>query len=136
MSLTDSLAGYRPKTYKRASNASYAVGIVGLLVGTAVGQELLGFAVFILGFVGGVGAPHLSDRSVYDERDQDHLAETSGIVLSVWGFGGLVLFVTLSILGELGWYAMSAQVEAAFYTWSAFWVFFTITHLFTLYRRR
>ncbi|WP_254862136.1 hypothetical protein [Halovivax gelatinilyticus] len=136
MPIPETLSGYPPETYKRASNASYAVGIVGLVAATLFGYELVGFGVFVLGLVFGMTLPALSERTVHDERDEEHLAETGGIVLSVWGIGGLVVFVSMGLLEALEQFSPSSELNAAFYTWSAFWVFFTITHVFTLVRRR
>lgn len=128
------IRGYSPRTYRRASNASYAIGIVGLLLATVVGRPIPGTVIFVLGTVGGLAIPALSDRGAYDERDEELMRIAGSIVNSILSIGGLAVFVSLLTLEELGRVTLSSEFMAVFYAWCAYWLFWGATYIFVRIR--
>ncbi|WP_247003394.1 hypothetical protein [Halosolutus gelatinilyticus] len=124
----------RPKTYRRASNASYIVGIAAFLAGFAVSRPLLGIAVYVAGIVVGMAIPFLTDAPVYDERDEELTARANDLVLGALAYGGLAVFVTLILLQELGRFTWSSELWTVFFTWSAFWLVWGSTYVFVRLR--
>lgn len=125
---------FSPRTYRRASNASYVVGIVALVAGLVLGQPLVGVVAYVAGFALGVAIPSATSRPVYDERDEELAARASGLLLTGLGFGGFAVFVSLFVLSTLGQFTWSSELLAVFWAWSAFWLLWGGTYTYVRLR--
>ncbi|ELY87952.1 hypothetical protein [Natrialba taiwanensis] len=125
---------FSSRTYRRASNASYIVGIAALLLGLAVGEALIGTVVYVAAFVVGVTIPRASPQPVYDERDEALAARTSDLVLTAIGFGGFAVFVSLWTLELLGRFTWSSELLSVFWAWCAFWLLWGGTYTYVRFR--
>ncbi|MEY7850226.1 hypothetical protein AB7C87_13615 [Natrarchaeobius sp. A-rgal3] len=128
------VSDYSPKTYRRASNASYLAGIAALLAGFVVGRPLVGLGAYTAGFVVGAAIPYLASRPVYDERDEQLTARASELVLTGLAYGGLVVFVGLFAAELAGYYNWSTELWAVFWAFCAFWLVWGGTYTYVRIR--
>ena len=117
-----------PRTYRRASNASYVAGMVALALGLVLGRPLVGIGLYVGGFALGAAIPAAASRPVYDERDERLAARASELVLGGLAYGGLAVFVSLWVLERLGRLAWSSELLAVFWAWCAFWLLWGVTY--------
>lgn len=134
MTDTATITDRSPRTYRRASNASYLVGTIALLLGLAVGRPLLGIGLYVVGIVLGAAIPYTAARPVYDERDEELATQASELVLGALAYGGLAVFVSLWILEYLGRFAWSTELLAVFWAWCAFWLLWGGTYTYVRFR--
>ncbi|WP_049924412.1 hypothetical protein [Halopiger djelfimassiliensis] len=136
MTTPNTTAECSPKTSRTASNASYGIGIVALVVGLVFGRPVIGLGAYVGGFALGAAIPSLTSRPVYDERDDELAARANELVLSVLGFGGFAAFVSLWILSFLGRFTWRPELLAVFWAWCAFWLFWGSTDTYVRLRAR
>ena len=116
------------RTYRQLVYGVIGVGILGLLGGLAVGQELAGTVVYLLGawIGGGIAflAPKLTDRPLQDERDFELHNRASGLTLKITTVLGIGSVPALYVLEAGGHLTITDTL------WGAIWA---ISALYLLY---
>lgn len=123
-------SGLTRRTYSRLVYGTAGVGILGLLVGLATGQHLVGTVVYLLGawIGGGIAfvAPTVSDTKLQDERDYELHDRASGLAMGVTMVVGLGVVPALYVLDAGGYVDLSGAIGGGILTVSALFLLYGV----------
>lgn len=112
--------------YERVVYAIFGVAVVALLTGLAVGQQLVGATIYLVGVWLGAGLavliPELSEVQFHDERDAAIYRRASGAMMGVAFVVGLSLVPPLYVLDAAGTVTISPTMWGGIYVISALYL--------------
>lgn len=116
----------------------FAIGIAAMLLGIALGYELVGSVVYLAGLVGGTiacgVASRYADVTLYDERFDDVAKRASHYTYLTAVYLGLATFPALFVLDAAGEFAFGPVLTGVLYSFSALGL--TWGAYYTLFDRR
>jgi undecaprenyl pyrophosphate phosphatase UppP len=138
MTTTQNLSGLTRKTYRRLVYGTVGIGILGLLVGIAIDQNLAGTVIYMLGawIGGGIAflAPRVSDTRLQDERDYELHNRASGFAMGITMIVGLGLIPPVYVLDAGGYITITETVSGGILVASALFLLYGLC--FGIVKRR
>lgn len=123
MSSLGTAVGRRRRHWKIATFSPFVIGIVGMVLGIALGYELAGSAVYLAGIVGGTVACGVASRyadvTLYDERFDDVATRASHYTYLTAVYLGLATFPALFVLEAAGEFSFGPVLTGVLYSFSA-----------------
>jgi len=114
------------KLYERLVSAVIGVAVIALLTGLAVGQQLVGAAIYLVGVWVGVALavliPTFSEVRFYDERDDAIYRRASGTAMGIAFVVGLSIIPVLYVLDAAGTMTITPTMWGGIYVVSALYL--------------
>ncbi len=114
--------------YKRLMYGSLAVGMVGIVAGSFLGQYLVGVLVYWAGFFGMLAIWQLSPVTLYDERDAELERKASDYTLGVLAIAGVLAIPGLVLLESEGVLTLPAAFDGAALLFVAIFAVFAVIY--------
>ena len=96
-----SIAGFplsAPETQKRLIVTFGALAGLALGLGAALGRPFVGVGIYVVSMSAAMVTPHVTEVTLFDERDDTIHRRASGITLTVFGWLAALVFPSLVVL--------------------------------------